>query len=214
MLFNTQSVHYDSEIEVKLQIIDPNGIIKASVFSRATQGLTSKDHLTLSEREMIWFQMTESMMQDLNRSLEKQIAKVLKVDINSNTPSNAAYRLAEVIRDQPGFVDVKIPRTYLNSADKILEAGKISGLEDPFSSIKRQRMEKKVAKEFIQTGRVTGLVAEWKSGDIVAGDDATDARWVPINQIGDYGLRPLTHDVILQADTLRKSENKRAQKTL
>ena len=75
MLFNTQSVHYDSEIEVKLQIIDPNGIIKASVFSRATQGLTSKDHLTLSEREMIWFQMTESMMQDLNRSLEKQIAK-------------------------------------------------------------------------------------------------------------------------------------------
>ncbi|MBK18280.1 MAG: phosphohydrolase [Rhodospirillaceae bacterium] len=58
------------------------------------------------------------------------------------------------------------------------------------------------------------FVAEWKSGDIVAGDDATDARWVPINQIGDYGLRPLTHDVILQADTLRKSENKRAQKTL
>ena len=82
--------------------------------------------------------------------LEKQIAKVLKVDINSNAPSNAAYRLAEVIRDQPGFVDVKIPRTYLNSADKILEAGKISGLEDPFSSIKRQRMEKKVAKELGQ----------------------------------------------------------------
>jgi len=79
--------------------------------------------------------------------LEKQIAKVLKVDINSNTPSNAAYRLAEVIKDQPDFVDVEIPRTYLNSAEKILDAGKISGLEDPFGSIKRQRMEKKIAKE-------------------------------------------------------------------
>ena len=82
--------------------------------------------------------------------LEKQIAKVLKVDINSNAPSNAAYRLAEVIKDQPDFVDVKIPRTYLNSAEKILDAGNISGLEDPFTSLKRQRMEKKIAKELGQ----------------------------------------------------------------
>lgn len=74
-LFNKQSVNYNSEIEVKLQILDPSGRIKASVFSRATQGLTSTNDLTLSEREMIWFQMTESMMLDLNRSLEKQINK-------------------------------------------------------------------------------------------------------------------------------------------
>ena len=83
--------------------------------------------------------------------LEKQIAKVLKVDINSNAPSNAAYRLAEVIKDEPDFVDVKIPKTYLNSVEKILDAGNISGLEDPFDSIKRQRMEKKIAKELGQS---------------------------------------------------------------
>jgi ADP-ribose pyrophosphatase YjhB (NUDIX family) len=62
------------------------------------------------------------------------------------------------------------------------------------------------------------FVAEWKSGDIVAGDDATDARWVSLEKIGDYNLRPLTHEVILQADDLRKSgtikSGNRLQKTI
>ena len=85
---------------------------------------------------------------DVNfKELEKRIAKVLKVNINSNDPSNAAYRLAEVIKYEPDFVDVKIPKTYLNSANKILDAGKISGLEDPFNALRRIRMEKEVAKE-------------------------------------------------------------------
>ena len=84
------------------------------------------------------------------KELEKRIAKVLKVDIDSNAPSNAAYRLAEVIKDQPDFVDVKIPRTYLNSAEKILDAGKISGLKDPFTSLKRQRAEKTIARKLGQ----------------------------------------------------------------
>ncbi len=62
------------------------------------------------------------------------------------------------------------------------------------------------------------FVAEWKSGNIVPGDDAVDARWVPIKEIGDYNLRPLTHDVILRADELRKSgslkPDNRSQKTI
>jgi 8-oxo-dGTP diphosphatase len=62
------------------------------------------------------------------------------------------------------------------------------------------------------------FVAEWKSGDVDAGDDAVDARWVPLGEIGDYNLRPLTHEVILQADDLRKSgarkSGNRLQKTI
>lgn len=49
------------------------------------------------------------------------------------------------------------------------------------------------------------FVAEWKDGEIVVGDDAADARWVPIKGIDDYDLRPLTQDVILNAYDLRKS---------
>ena len=62
------------------------------------------------------------------------------------------------------------------------------------------------------------FVAEWKSGDVVAGDDAADARWVSMEEIDDYNLRPLTYEVILQADDLRKSGAKkpgnRLQKTI
>ena len=62
------------------------------------------------------------------------------------------------------------------------------------------------------------FVAEWKSGDVVAGDDAADARWVSMEEIDDYNLRPLTYEVILQADDLRKSSAKkpgnRLQKTI
>ena len=62
------------------------------------------------------------------------------------------------------------------------------------------------------------FVAEWKGGNLVAGDDAADARWVPIKEIDDYNLRPLTQDVILQADKLRKSgtlkSGKRHQKII
>jgi 8-oxo-dGTP diphosphatase len=62
------------------------------------------------------------------------------------------------------------------------------------------------------------FVAEWKSGDVVAGDDAADARWVSMEEIDEYNLRPLTYEVILQADDLRKSGAKkpvnRLQKTI
>ena len=62
------------------------------------------------------------------------------------------------------------------------------------------------------------FVGEWKSGDVVAGDDAADARWVPLGEIGDYNLRSLTYEVILQADDLRKSgaikSGNRLQKTI
>ena len=62
------------------------------------------------------------------------------------------------------------------------------------------------------------FVAEWKSGEVVAGDDAADARWVSMEEIDDYNLRPLTYEVILQADVLRKSGaiklGNRLQKTI
>ena len=61
-------------------------------------------------------------------------------------------------------------------------------------------------------------MAEWKGGKLVAGDDAADARWVPINEIDGYKLRPLTYEVILEAHKLRKSGSlklsKRTKKTI
>jgi 8-oxo-dGTP diphosphatase len=87
------------------------------------------------------------------------------------------------------------------------------GLVEVVNSINRDD-EKRV--QFHYT--LIDFVAEWKSGDIVAGDDAADARWVPMEDIGDYNLRPLTYEVILRADGLRKSgslkSGNRLQKTI
>ena len=89
----------------------------------------------------------------------------------------------------------------------------ILGLVEVVNSINRDE-EKRV--QFHYT--LIDFVAEWKSGNLVPGDDAADARWVPIKEIGDYKLRPLTYEVILEADKLRKSGAlklaKRFQKTI
>ena len=51
------------------------------------------------------------------------------------------------------------------------------------------------------------FVASWKSGEIVAGDDAAAARWVSLSELEDYKLRPLTINVIRSANKFRKSSS-------
>ena len=134
--------------EIKKQLGDKRGAKFIQDNFESTTAFSKKRLETLLKNKKI-----QNLLKSKDVSfekLEKQIAKVLKVDINSNAPSNAAYRLAEVIKDQPDFVDVKIPKTYLNSANKILDAGKISGLDDPFTGLKRVRAEKTVAKQLGQ----------------------------------------------------------------
>jgi len=70
-----QSERYDGELELRLEIFAPNGTRRAMVSSRATRTRTVAEDVTLSEREDIWFRITEAMMNDLNRALEHQIAK-------------------------------------------------------------------------------------------------------------------------------------------
>ena len=89
----------------------------------------------------------------------------------------------------------------------------ILGLVEVVNSINRDK-EKRV--QFHYT--LIDFFAEWKRGNLMPGDDAADARWVPMKEIEDYKLRPLTHEVILAADKLRKSRTleaaKRFQKTI
>lgn len=68
-----QSERYDATLEVKVQILAPEGRELASVSSRATRSRSVPEDLSLAEREKTWFAMTEAMMNDLNASLERQI---------------------------------------------------------------------------------------------------------------------------------------------
>ncbi len=43
---------------------------------------------------------------------------------------------------------------------------------------------------------VIDVVAEWVSGDAVAGDDAAEVAWAAPDELDGYGLTPKMHDVI------------------
>jgi len=48
------------------------------------------------------------------------------------------------------------------------------------------------------------LMAEWRAGEAVAADDVAAVRWVTLDDLDDYQLRRITHDVILLADKKRR----------
>ena len=51
---------------------------------------------------------------------------------------------------------------------------------------------------------VIDMLAEWRSGDAQAGDDAMDVAWVGLEEIGAYGLPALQIEVIGQAHQQRR----------
>jgi hypothetical protein len=73
-----QSERYDMNITVRLEIIDANGRVAASVDATATRSRTVAADATLNDRERVWFNMTEQAMADLNASLDKSIPQYLR----------------------------------------------------------------------------------------------------------------------------------------
>ena len=70
---NDQSERYDATLALKIDILDSRGNLLGTVSSQAKRSQTVSEDSSLAEREQVWFRMVESMMTDLNRSLEKQV---------------------------------------------------------------------------------------------------------------------------------------------
>jgi hypothetical protein len=68
-----QSERYDGEIEMRLELVD--GGSSGTVSSKAERRRTVPENISLADREKVWFQLTEAMMNDLNTSLESQMRK-------------------------------------------------------------------------------------------------------------------------------------------
>lgn len=51
------------------------------------------------------------------------------------------------------------------------------------------------------------VVAEWRAGEAVAGDDAPAVKWVKFENLDAYGLRDITLRVIHMAEELRRAKN-------
>ena len=47
------------------------------------------------------------------------------------------------------------------------------------------------------------FAAEWVSGEAIADDDAEDARWVKLTELGDYNLWSETQRIIASAEKMR-----------
>ena len=70
---NDQAERYDGLIEVSIQILGVEGRIKGSVLVRASRSKSVAEDISHIDREKIWFEMTEAMMNDLNTTLQNQI---------------------------------------------------------------------------------------------------------------------------------------------
>ena len=51
------------------------------------------------------------------------------------------------------------------------------------------------------------VVAEWRAGEAVAGDDVPAVKWVKFENLDAYGLRDVTLRVIHMAEELRRAKN-------
>ncbi len=72
-----QSVRYEAELTVELEILGPGGGQRGRVFVTAKRSRTAPEDITLDGRDRLWFAMTETLIADMNRELEARIRAIL-----------------------------------------------------------------------------------------------------------------------------------------
>ena len=68
-----QSELYEAVIDMMVELRDATGNVRVTVESTAKRSRSVSENISLNDREKIWFEMTESMMADLNTALENQV---------------------------------------------------------------------------------------------------------------------------------------------
>lgn len=77
IFYKEQSERYDAVIEARLEITDAMGVVRASASARATRTQTVREDASINAREAVWFEMTEALMRDFDREMEKNIRAYL-----------------------------------------------------------------------------------------------------------------------------------------
>lgn len=73
MLRREQGARYDGRAEVRLEIRDAGGQRLAFVTARATRSATVPEGASIAERERVWFTMSEDLVAEIDRIMERQI---------------------------------------------------------------------------------------------------------------------------------------------
>ena len=72
-----QSERYVGKIEVEIKAVGGRGLRAASAVARTQRSRTIAEDASLRQRESFWFELTERMMQDFDRTFEAQIRQHL-----------------------------------------------------------------------------------------------------------------------------------------
>ena len=70
-----QSERYDARVAVVLQILDGSRV-EGELRAEARRSITVSEDSSLNEREKVWYVMTERLLSDLDRELEKTIREI------------------------------------------------------------------------------------------------------------------------------------------
>lgn len=76
-LTTEQAERYDGVLDATVEIFDAQGRSVAFARANAERRRTLAEGATLNQRERLWFQMTEGLMNDINGSLESSITRHL-----------------------------------------------------------------------------------------------------------------------------------------
>ncbi len=68
-----QSSIFDASLEVVVEALDERGYQRAYATVRVARSRTIQEGATINERRRLWFGLTEALMQDFNRDMEKNI---------------------------------------------------------------------------------------------------------------------------------------------
>ena len=70
---NDQSERYDGVIEIKIEVKNKKGKQLGMISSKSNRSQTVPEDITITQRRQVWFGLVETMMNDLNGSLERQV---------------------------------------------------------------------------------------------------------------------------------------------
>ena len=73
-----QASRYDATVEMRVEIVTDAGVVEGRATAAATRSQTVPEDITLNERDLIWFEMTEALMRDLDGELTRNVRLYLK----------------------------------------------------------------------------------------------------------------------------------------
>jgi hypothetical protein len=77
------SEEYEAKMSVKIEIFDEFGNAKGFAYARAQGSRTVADNLTLGQRRLIWINMMEKIMNNLDEELDRNVRSYLTAYISN-----------------------------------------------------------------------------------------------------------------------------------